>query len=193
MRIQVTGKDLTVGQNLTNYITQSLESQVTKYFSHAINSRVVINKEGYNFHVEIFVNEGVKHGVFIKASGSSHRAYDAVDNAITRINTKLRRYKNKIQDYNKPHTITASQYLISQAETVDHQSSSTFNKNDPQNTEIPVLAVEEAIMHLEFSGTPALLFINHANHQLSMAYEEKYGNITVVEAPHKVDPNNPPK
>lgn len=96
MRVQLTGKNLEVGQCLREHIKASVGSHVTKYFRDAINAKVVIHKGSYQFNVNVIVNEGISHGAFIKASGASADPYMAANTAITRVTNKLRRYKYQI-------------------------------------------------------------------------------------------------
>ncbi|MBQ4874818.1 MAG: ribosome-associated translation inhibitor RaiA [Rickettsiaceae bacterium H1] len=189
MKVQVTGKGIKISEYLRKHIEESLESHVIKYFSNAINARAVIHKESYTFHVDVSVNEGVSHSVFIKASAISNHVYTAVDKAIVKASGKLRRYKHKIQDYNKPKAIKAAQYTVSQDfQNENHEQSDDFSHiTEEKSIEIQFLSIAEAVMHLELTLEPALMFINKSNNQLNMVYKKKDGNITWVEAPNSLE------
>ena len=190
MRVQVVGKGIEIGESLKTYVEKSLESHVIKYFSYAIDAKAIIYKDGCKFHVDISVNEGVKHGVFIKASAILNDPYLAVNKAIIHISTKLRRYKHKLKDYKKPRVMEATQHMVTH--NLDDEANNQGTNNFPLVTEektieIQFLSVAEAIMHLEFSSAPALMFINVSNNQLNMVYKKEDGNITWVEAPNAFD------
>ena len=191
MEIQITGKGLELSIPLKTHIEESIESHVKKYFHNAINAKVVLYKEGQLFHADIIVNEGVSHGVFIKASARNHNAYHTVDSCIIRLSGKLRRYKHKINDYNKPKKgIKALQSMIKRSaeieeEPLPHEESGIAASliTEEKTIDVQALSVADAVMHMDLTAVPALMFINKDNHQLNMVYKRKDGNITWVEAP----------
>lgn len=192
MKIQVTGKGIEVGESLREYINKNVESHVTKYFKNAINAKVILRKEFHKFYVDITVNEGVSHGAFIKTSTYHNDPYHAVDAAIMHVSRNLRRYKNKIQDYNKPKSIKASQRMIAQdvEETLSGQSEHVNDGpliTEEKTVDIQFLSIAEAIMHMDLASLPALMFINIDTQQLNMVYHREDGNITWIEAPNILD------
>ena len=116
-----------------------------------------------------------------------------MDSAVIRLSGKLRRYKHKIHNScHKPkRSIKAMQAMIQQSFDIEEEPTLNEEKNvdstplitEEQTIDIQVLSVADAVMHLELTSVPALMFINIENHQINMVYKRKDGNITWVEAP----------
>ncbi len=197
MEVQITGKGVELSKSLNSYIESSLESHVKKYFQKDGCIKVVLCRDGQLFHIDISVNKGIMNGILIKASANHNNPYSVVDSAIIRLSGKLRRYKHKLHSSShKPKkSIKAMQSMIQQSFDVEEELhlneqnavESTPLITEEQTIDIQVLSVADAIMHLELTAVPALMFINVENHQINMVYKRKDGNVTWVEAPNVLD------
>jgi ribosomal subunit interface protein len=96
MQLQITGINVDVGKTLPPHITQSVKETIKKYFSKAIDARVVIKKSGKMFNTEIHVH--VNKYVDIDANGMAGDAYSSFELALEHIAKRLRRKKRMISD-----------------------------------------------------------------------------------------------
>jgi len=96
MEINITGHQVEVGTALQNYAREKTQSLVTKYFAHAIDAHIIFEKRKSFFSAEIKVHERTqKHAI---ADAENEDIYKAFDAALHKIETQLRKYKDKLVD-----------------------------------------------------------------------------------------------
>ncbi len=185
MKITVSGKQLKVGNSLKDHVTDSTESGIKKYFERAISAEIHFTKEAHLFVCDIIVNEGTGTHSYYKSQGKEENIYAAFDKALDRIEKQLRRYKRRIKDHHKVSmgeatAIAATKYVISD----DGQD---IEEDNPviiaeKQTSIEELTVADAVMKMNLSNLPALMFINKKTRQYNVVYKRIDGNISWVES-----------
>lgn len=163
MQVSVTGKHMDLGESLRQKAIDSLQEVVLKYFDHAVDSHVTIEKKGYLTFVDLEVHIG--QNIVLRTSESEEDAYVALERSIHKLEKNLRRYKDKLKAHHSNHDISkedmAMQYVLS-----DHYRDQEAHQ-EPQGqaaivaettTYIPLISVSEAVMRLDLSGNPAFLF-----------------------------------
>ena len=186
MQIQVTGKHIDLGDSLKEKTIESLKEVVLKYFDHAVDSQVTIEKDGYLTIVHLEVHLG--RNIIVRTSESDQEPYTALEKSIHKLEKNIRRYKDKLKAHHTNHDISkeemAMQYVLSdnyrdQEGHLEPQGSAAIVAET--TTYIPLLSVSEAVMRLDLSGNPAFLFKNRSHGQLNMVYVRKDGNIGWVD------------
>ncbi|MFT6332555.1 MAG: ribosomal subunit interface protein [Lentimonas sp.] len=190
-----------VGDSLSDHIKEHMERNVTKYFDKAINANVNFTKQADKFKVNIVVNEGVKNGIVIKSDANALDPYVCFNEAMEKASTQLRKYNDKIKNYRKNHGgiknieindqgYDALKYIISTSDSqkTEKEEFLAVNQEDKnlkviteKNTDIEELTVDEAIMKMDLSDLPALVFINSKNNRLNVVYHRKDGNISWID------------
>ena len=102
MQVQITGKNLKIGQALPQYITGELKALVKKYFKDAANARVVVEKNGSKFKAEIQVKVNGYVGGII-SSAEADDAYSAFGDALIHAAKRMRRKKRQFIDKHRAH------------------------------------------------------------------------------------------
>ena len=182
MQLSVTGKQIDVGDALRGHIEENLPPIVTKYFENPIDSHVTMTREGKAFKADITVHVG--KGILVQGQGSSEDAYAAFDTAAVHVAKRLRRYKRRLRDHHRgrdaqPEAQAAQHYVIEPHSDLDDQAPA----NDQplivaeMTAVIETLTVGEAVMRMDLSGQPALLFHNRAHGGANMVYVRGDGNI----------------
>jgi ribosomal subunit interface protein len=195
MQISVTGKQIDIGNSLQDYVRDKIEKVVNKYFDRAVNSVIVFSKESHkhenHFRADISVNEGA--GVnYIKSSASSDDIYAAFDESLAKIQVRLSKYKSKIKNHHKPKLAEEIGYDnekhlkgVKYVLTPFQEETDTPNDNPlivaEKSTAIEYLTVGEAVMKMDLTDLPALLFRNKANGRLNVVYHRVDGNISWVD------------
>lgn len=192
MQITVHGKQMDVGDALREYVTDKIEEIDEKYFNHATDAVVTFSKEGHGrgltkTHISIHVS---KH-ISVQSETQDADPYAAFDKAAEKVAKQLRRYKKRLRDHHErlegvPETeITAARDIVLAAETDDEESEDK-DYSEPlvvaeMATNIQTMTVSEAVMRLDLSGQPAIMFRN-ANHAgLNMVYRREDGNVGWVD------------
>ena len=191
MDITVQGKNIDVGSALKSHVEEHLEQSVNKYFNHAIHATVTVSKEKTNlFKVDISINVG--RGIVLQAQEIANDPYPAFDTANKILASRVKKYKSRLRDHHKriselteddlsslPAKYTAFQHMDDGAEAPDEGDEATVIAD--LHVMIPTLSVGEAVMRLELSDAPALMFKNSAHGGLNMIYRRKDGHVGWVD------------
>jgi len=179
MNLAINGKNIDIGEALRGHVEESLNTAVAKYFDNALDGTVTISREAHQFRVDISVHAG--RGMVMQGSASSGEANAAFDGALTRISKQLRRYKRRLNARHKgrgEEMLAAQQYILA-PENEDTEAPADDNPTivAEMPTEIATLTVGEAVMRMDLSDTPAMMFRNSAHGRLNVVYRRPDGNI----------------
>jgi ribosomal subunit interface protein len=194
MNIQVSGKHVDVGEALRSRIVEDLTAGVAKFFDRTGGSaEVVVSRDGHQFCIDI--NLVLASGQQVVARGMAGDAHAAFDAALTKIETRVRRYKRRLKDHRQAQEAArqaeAAAYVVLRApgddegeDEVDWGMDGSAGDGAPAaaiiaETEAPVktMTVSMAVMDLDLIGAPLILFRNVAHGGLSVVYRRADGNI----------------
>ncbi len=185
MQVLVTGKHIDLGESLKQKTIDLLQEVVLKYFDHAVDSHVTIEKCGHFTMVHLEVHLG--RNIILRTSESEEEPYTALEKSIHKLEKNIRRYKDKLKAHHTNHDVSkeeiAMQYVLSDnyRDQEDQEPQGSAAIVAETTTYIPLLSVSEAVMRLDLSGNPAFLFKNKSHGQLNMVYVRKDGNIGWVD------------
>ena len=185
MQLTVTGKQVQVGDALRRHVEASLGTILGKYFKTAIEAHVVVAKEAYRCHAEMSLHIG--RGIDVNASGDAGEIYAAFDAAAERIAKQLRRYKRRLRDHHAKAVEAeerATAYVLAPVEddADDEAAVASVDGGAPAvvaeiSLELPQLTVGEAVMRMDLSAAPVLLFRNRSHGELNVVYRRPDGNV----------------
>lgn len=184
MKISVAGKQMEVGESLNKYIHDRLTKSSNHYLDEVIWAEVTLSKNHHLFHADVIIHDGKASTV--KASAESDEVYSAFDGALIKIEKLLRKYKEKILTKYRKH----KQHDVTDAMAGVKYVINTYNEEETKDypvtiaekgTQIETLTVSEAIMKMDLTNVPALLFKNEASRKLNVVYYRKDGNISWVD------------
>ena len=183
MQLSVKGKQLNVGDALRTHVSDSLSRILGKYFGDAIEVGVTISRDGHMYRAMVVAHVG--RGIQVHAQGDAEEPYPAFDTAADHLAKRLRRYKGRLRDHHKDsgpkaEILLAQQYIL--AGDDDREPAEDAIQGQPavvaeMTTEIPSLTVSEAVMRMDLSDQPALMFRNSSHNGLNMIYRRTDGNI----------------
>jgi ribosomal subunit interface protein len=186
IQFSVTGKQMDVGDALSQHIERSVGNLVGKYFGSGIEAHAVLSREAHLYCCDLSVHIG--RGIMLQASEKETDPYKAADRAADRIAKRMRRYKRRLRDHHngaehKFHEALGAQYAIIAPESEEHDDTG-IDALDGQpvvvaemTTEIPTLTVGEAVMRMDLADCPALMFRSSAHGGLNVIYRRKDGHI----------------
>ena len=189
MNIQVSGRHIAVGDALRSRIEEELVARIGKYFErNGGSAEVVVSKDAHTFCVDIVAvlvsgQQLVARGI----GGDAHAAFDA---ALTKIEARVRRYKRRLTNHH-PHSGArtpdelASYVVLKSPDddedadwAVDHPASApTAMVIAETEAVVKTMTVSMAVMDLDLTEAPALVFRNAAHGGLSVVYRRTDGNI----------------
>lgn len=187
MQISVQGKQLDIGDALRERIETEIDEIATKYFSDPIEATVTMTKAASQFVADIDVHVG--KGITVQSEGKAADAHSAFDAAAERMGKRLRRYKRRLRDHHRGHAqdaISAQQYILaaetdSEGDEVQEPDGWTPVVVAEMETAVDTLTVGEAVMRLDLSGAPALMFRNRGHGGINMIYRRADGNVGWVD------------
>lgn len=185
MQLSVKGRQLDVGDSWRRHVESQLPGLVEKYFDNAQEAQVTLSRDGAGFQVDLVVHVGKR--ILLQSKGTAVDAYPAFDEAAEHLGKQLRRYKRRLRDHHRSRpdvleTLPAQHYVLAGEDT----GTDAAEPDQPIviaeiETEIETLSVGEAVMRMDLSNLPAMLFRNKAHGGLNMVYHRDDGHIGWVD------------
>jgi ribosomal subunit interface protein len=180
MTIQVTGKNLDVGEALRSYVQERVGHTVEKFIGRDTTGHVRIEKEHGEFRTNCSIH--LWQGMSLEAHGVAPDAYQSADIACERLEKRVRRYKQKQRRYDaseSPRKQTPAMDNVIQAANEKHEERDEDNPVIIAEAEIPVdeMAVSDAVMQMDLSGRPFVVFRNAGHGGINVVYRRDDGNI----------------
>ncbi|MBV0892176.1 ribosome-associated translation inhibitor RaiA [Paracoccus sp. Z118] len=183
MRYQISGKQIDIGEALQTHVKTGLGETVAKYSQRPIDATVIFSRDAHEFQCETVVH--LSTGLTAQAKARDTEIYAAFEACREKMDKQLRRYKRRLKDHQKNRVEQpveynpASSYVLAADEDVWESQDDTGLQPiiiAEMETRVPTLSVGDAVMQLELSGSPMLVFRN-----------EKHGGVNVV---HRRDDGN---
>lgn len=193
MSFRISGRNIDVGDALRERISRRVTDATAKYFDGGCSGHVTIGKEGFGFRTECVIH--LDSGTLLEAEALAADAYASADQAALRIEKRLRRYKRRLKDHqNAPvngdggagpsdAAADARSYVIAAPE---HESDEEMTEFNPviiaeTTTTLKRFSVSEAVMELDLTGAPVVVF-RHAGHgRVNLVYRRADGHIGWVD------------
>jgi ribosomal subunit interface protein len=178
MAIQVTGKNLDVGEALRGYVQERVAQTIEKYIGRAPSGHVRVEKEPGGFRTNCTIH--LWQGMSLEAHGVATDAYQSADLACERLAKRVRRYTGKVKRHGgslRKETPAASYVLQSPQEGQEE-----IDEDNPiivaeAETVVHEMAVGEAVMQMDLSDRPFVVFRNASHGEINVVYRRDDGNI----------------
>lgn len=186
MQVQVSGKHVDVGEALRARVSDDLTATINKYIDRGGTADVVISKEGYAFRVDCTVR--LFSGQVLVTHGLGGDAHAAFDDALAKIDTRVRRYKRRLKSHAGPAAArrqeTAQAYVLRAPEDEAEAWDEIDGHAPPAGVIIAeseealkTMTVSMAVMELDLTESRTIVFRNAAHGGLSVVYRRPDGNI----------------
>ena len=188
MPFRVSGKNLDVGETLRQRINERIAEAMGKYFDGGYSGHVTVAREGFGFRTECAIHLDSK--ITLHAEGRAADAYASADQAALRVEKRLRRYHRRLKDHRADRSdaraaVDAASYVIAAPE---HESEGELDGFTPviiaeSTTKLKQLSVSDAVMELDMTGAPVLVFRHAAHGGINVVYRRPDGHFGWIEAP----------
>ena len=157
---------------------------------------MTIGKEGFGFRTECVIH--LNSEIVLEAEALAADAYASADQAALRIEKRLRRYKRRLKDRQVTRSdgdaldegrgagaIDAPSYVIA---APTHEATrmlrNCIRSSSPKfATALKRLSVSDAVMELDLTGVPVVVF-RHAGHgRINLVYRRADGHIGWIDPP----------
>ena len=196
MTVRVSGKSVSVGEALRGRVSERTEEVLRKYFDGNYSGHITLSKDGFGFRTDCALH--LDSGITLEADSNAVDAYASADQALLQIEKRLRRYKSRLKDRSvrKAHaaaaamaeinapTLDAPSYVI-EAPASDGEDEAAYNAViiAEATTSLKRLSVSEAVMELDLTGAPVMVFQHGSSGRVNIIYRRADGNVGWVDPP----------
>lgn len=183
MSLTVSGIHMNIGEALTNRINDRLEDAVSKYFANGYSGKVTVEKSGNWYECDCSVH--LDSGVQLQAKAKTGDATSSFEEAADKIEKRLRRYKRRLKDHHSDAKAKALEALYSVVETPASEEEVPEDYNPlviaEATTTVNTQSVAQAVVQLDLTDHPVVVFKNAANDEINVVYRRSDGNIGWVD------------
>jgi ribosomal subunit interface protein len=188
MQLHISGRHVDLGASFQAHVEKRLTDGLSKYLDRITSVDVVVSKaEHHQFKVDIHGNTGTHSGLTLKSQGNAGEIYAAFDDAATKAEKQLRRYKRRLKghhhgDQKEARALTARKYVLApEAPDTELDEKGAPVVVAEKATNIETLSVSDAVMKMDLADLPALMFFNAGSGRLNVIYRRVDGNISWVD------------
>ncbi|MGB9369913.1 MAG: ribosome-associated translation inhibitor RaiA [Xanthobacteraceae bacterium] len=202
MPFRVSGKNIDIGGALRERINARIVESLSKYFDGGYSGHVTVEKDGFGFRTECAIH--LDSGITLHTEANAADAYVSADQAALRVEKRLRRYKRRLKDRHAARGnggeaaelpgLDAASYVL---EAPPHDGEDEVTEFNPviiaeSTTVLKQLSVSEAVMELDMTGAPVVVF-RHASHgRINLVYRRPDGNVGWIDPAHDPAKHVPP-
>ncbi|MCL2715109.1 MAG: ribosome-associated translation inhibitor RaiA [Alphaproteobacteria bacterium] len=191
MTLRISGKSISLSEPLRDRVSGRTDEVLRKYFDGSYSGHITLSKDGFGFRTHCALH--LDSGVTLEADTSAADAYASADQALFEIERRLRRYKSRLKDRSarKPHAgaaaaLDAMSYVIeAPSEGEDDHELTGYSPViiAETTTSLKKLSVSEAVMELDLSGAPCLVFQHGSSGRVNIIYRRADGNVGWIDPP----------
>ncbi len=182
MRYRISGKQIDVGDALQTHVQTELGETVEKYSQRPTDATVIFSRDASAYLCE--ANVHLSTGLTAAAKGQAHEIYAAFEACREKMDKQLRRYKRRLKDHHRDRSEPVEfadvpmYVLAANGGTADSEPDSLQPIIIAEmETKVPSLSVGEAVMQMELSGAPLLVFRNEKNGGVNVVHRREDGNV----------------
>jgi ribosome hibernation promoting factor len=191
MTLRISGKSISVGDALRGRVADRTDEVLRKYFDGNYSGHITLSKDGFGFRTDCALH--LDSGITLEADSNAPDAYASADQALLMIEKRLRRYKSRLKDRSarKAHVASAARAALDATSYVLEAPGEGENEVTGYSpviiaeatTSLRLLSVSEAVMELDLSGAPCLVFQHGSSGRVNIIYRRADGNVGWIDPP----------
>ncbi len=191
--ITVTGRNVQITDGMEKYAIEKI-SKIERHFDRVLDVFVEMDIQKLDHRVDITIKVD---SIVIRSSASSDNMYASIDKAVDKLKAQLRRYKQRIQDHQikKNNSVNIKEKIYASEEEIDVLNDEILSENasklienyipheivSEESRPLKMLNRNEAIMKIELSGDPFIVFRSEEDRKLKVIYRRKDGHLGIIE------------
>lgn len=187
MSFRVSGKNVEIGEVLRERVEARVAEAMGKYFDGGYSGHATLQREGFGFRTECAIHLDSK--ITLHAEGMAADPYASADQAALRLEKRLRRYHRRLKDHRSERAdghaaADAPSYVIAAPEGDAEPPADGFAPVviAESTTALRRLSVSEAVLELDMTGAPVLVFRHAANDGINVVYRRPDGHFGWIDA-----------
>jgi ribosomal subunit interface protein len=191
MTLRISGKSISIGEALRGRVEERTEEVLRKYFDGNYQGHITLSKDGIGFRTDCALH--LDSGITLEADSNAPDAYASADQALLMIEKRLRRYKSRLKDRSARKAHAASEALAAMDATSYVLEAPGGGEDEvtgyspviiaEATTSLRQLSVSEAVMELDLSGAPCLVFQHGSSGRVNIIYRRADGNVGWIDPP----------
>ncbi|MBE7497560.1 MAG: ribosome-associated translation inhibitor RaiA [Verrucomicrobiaceae bacterium] len=186
--IIVTGRHIEITEAIRDYAHKKIESLHLDY-PRIIEAKVVLDVQGHHRQIAEIILFCANH-IVIEVKSTTEDIYASIDESIAKIARRMRKYKTRLLKSHRPRKDGSIRHIQEHVfhEEVVHREEEHVQPSyvHEESYKIRPLYPDEAIIDLEISQRPFVVFHDQQNHQLAILFRRKDGDYGLI---HPVDKN----
>ena len=174
MKFVITGKKITVTDNLRNYAEKKI-SKLDKYFREEAEANVVFSLERNRVRAEVTVKSG---DMFFRVSEATSDKFASVDSAVTGIERQIHKYKTRLEKRLRSGSLDDFSQIDEEPAAEEPALTIMRSKRFP----IKPMTAEEACLQMELLDHEFFVFRNQDDHDaFAVVYRRMEGGYGLIE------------
>ena len=179
MSLTIAGKNMDIGDALRSRAEARIDNSVRKYFDGNFSGHVTVVKDGAGFRTDCSIH--LDTGIVLKTSASADDATASFDAAAERAEKRLRRYKRRLKSHHGNAADAAAfeaQSFVLATPDEDEEIPEDYHPVIVAETEtrIKTMTVGMAVLELDLTEAPVIMFKNAADGVLNVVYRRADGH-----------------
>ncbi len=191
--IVVTGRHVHVTEGMKNHAIDRI-SRLEKIGDQIIDIHVTMDIQKQSHRVDLIMKYG---HTTIRSHAVTSDMYTSIDRAVVKLEAQLKRYKQKIQDHHeKGHPIFDIQEKVVSSfldlhdinDEIEDESLKAYEEPfkphkvvSQEVRSLKILTEEEAVMKMDLSGAPFIIFRSEEKRDLRVIHRRTDGNYGIIE------------
>ena len=173
MIITISTKNFNASDHLRDIIETKL-SRLDKYFSHDIETSIMISSAKGQDKIEATINAD---GAIFRAEDSSQDVYNGIDRIIDKLSGQMSKYKSKIANRHKDNKSIIFEDIPDSHDAEEEK----FEIVRRKTCELLPMTPEEAILQMELLSHSFFVFLDMERGQASVVYKRNNGKYGLLE------------
>ncbi len=186
MNVTLTGRHIEITDPIREFATKKIQG-INIDYPRIIEARVVLDvqKDRQTAEVVLFCADHIT----IQASTTTPDLYAAIDETVSKIMRRMRKHKTRLMKHYRPHRSKSIRKLDEKVYEEDVLDALDLDApEDPkpvrisrEGYDLKTMYKEDAIMELEISGKPFILYRNARRNVLQIVYRLLPGEYSIIE------------
>jgi ribosomal subunit interface protein len=179
MGLRISGKSVDIGESFRSHVEARVSDALEKYFDGGFTGHVTVEREGSGFKTDCAIH--LDTGIVLQAEGHGQDVHQSFDRAAERIEKRLRRYKRRLKEHRhgrRDDAGLATEYVIA----APGEETEIAVEAEPviiaeETASLATLTVSGAVMALDLSDAPVVVFRHAAHGGVNVVYRRSDGHI----------------
>ena len=186
LHITVTGRHLEVTDAIRDYARRKIDGLHLDY-PRIIEAKIILDVLTHHRHFAEIVLFCANH-ITIECSSTCDDLYAAIDDTVSKIARRMRKYKTRLLKTHRPRTNASIRHLdehVYASDGFEHHDHDELEPViiHPETYRIRPLFPDEAITALELSENHFVVFHNQKSHDLNILFRRKDGDYGMIALP----------